>query len=356
MSVFAANTADKIVLSETLLDPGSDAKEVTVSLNGVDNHTYCGFNMDIIIPEWMDVVKSLNDDDEEVVCIKASGNILKSGHQLSSNVLYIEGKKTIRVSCLSLENAAFKATSGNLFSFKLKASMMAKPGEASLNIINTDFAVYNSATASNTYYHFTDATSKVVSVSTNATATVSVSADTKWSTCILPFSMDMPEGLKAYSCQARDEENSVLKLTEVSAMQAFTPYILYSEEGYSETITDQVDEASYPASDVVENGFLAGAVTSQKITSGYVLQNLSSGVKFYSCGGDEFIIPAGKCWVKGDGSKAKSFQMVDDVANAIKAAQLNTDEDRYFTISGTATDGGEKNRIYIRNGKKTIKK
>lgn len=357
ISSFADTTNDKIVLSKTTLDPGSDAVEVTVSLDGVDNHMYCGFNIDIVIPEWLDVEKTYDPEERtDVYCLMdySRTSIFARSHTMSSNVLYIDGKKTIRTACTSQSNASFYASSGVLFSFKLKASSMAKPGVVNISIVKTDFGKYDATTTTTTYYHFADSNSEDVSVSSHATTTLNISGDVKWSTCMLPFSMDVPEGVKAFSCVERDEQNCLLKLTEVSTMEAFVPYILFSENGYNETLTGSVEELSYPSSGVVESGYLSGAVVSQKITSGYVLQNLSSGVKFYSCGGDEFTIPAGKCWVNGAGSEAKAFVMPTDVVSTISNTRMEQVGAKCYTVSGALTDGNAKNRLYIKDGKKII--
>ena len=233
---------------------------------------------------------------------------------------------------------------------------MAKPGTADISIVKTDFGEYNEDTKTATYYHFPDSDIENISISANATTSLNISSDVKWNTCMLPFSMEVPEGVKAFSCLAIDEENCELQLTEVNSMEAYVPYIVYSENGYIEMLTGVIDAQQYPSSDVVESGYLSGAMTNKEITSGYVLQNLSSGVKFYSCGGEEVAIPAGMCWVNNAGSEASAYQLPSQIPTSIISASTKNDKAKYFTVSGAATDGSMKNRLYIRDGKKIIVK
>lgn len=52
--------------------------------------------------------------------------------------------------------------------------------------------------------------------------------DAKWGTFIAPFDAEIPQGVKAYSCNAADADNALL-LVEQDAFKANTPYILYAE-------------------------------------------------------------------------------------------------------------------------------
>jgi hypothetical protein len=103
----------------------------------------------------------------------------------------------------------------------LVVSTYAKPGALSLAL--SDQAL---TTADMTEYDPADVTDENVTIGTTAKASLSVSADNKWSTCILPFATALPDGLKAYTCSSKDDDEQVFYLTEATAIDAFTPYVL----------------------------------------------------------------------------------------------------------------------------------
>lgn len=188
----------------------------------------------------------------------------------------------------------------------------------------------------------------------DASLTLNVSSAAHWSTCILPFSADIPDGVKAYTCMKNDE--TYIYLTEAESFEAYTPYILYSENGYSGAINGTVSE-TIPAvaeTGVVKSGYLNGAIVPQTATEGYVLQKQDEDVKFYAIAdGDSFAIPAGKCWMtlpEGAKANALSFKLEDATGMTTAIIPVSTIT---FDLFGrqTANDKG----LLIRDGKKTIK-
>ena len=132
--------------------------------------------------------------------------------------------------------------------------------------------------------------------SAESTATLSVSGSSHYGTCVLPFAVPtLPDGVKAYSAKGLDDTGQLVVLSEVTQLAAYTPYILYAENGYTGTLSGTVDESKYV--ETAQAGYLYGAVTEQVQTEGYVLQNKGDGTKFYWLNGYEYIIPEGKCWV-----------------------------------------------------------
>ena len=139
----------------------------------------------------------------------------------------------------------------------LVVSTYAKPGALSLAL--SDQAL---TTADMTEYDPADVTDENVTISTTAKASLNISAANKWSTCILPFATALPEGVKAYSCSSKNDDEQVFYLSDAASIEAYTPYVLYSESGYAGTLTGEVDASQYPESGKVAAGYLTGAIKS----------------------------------------------------------------------------------------------
>ncbi|MDO5526775.1 MAG: leucine-rich repeat protein [Prevotella sp.] len=189
------------------------------------------------------------------------------------------------------------------------------------------------------------------------TIPLTISTANKWSTCILPFDATLPAEVKAYSCYEKNEATSTLVLTEVASMEAYKPYILYAEEGYDGTLSGTVDPNKYPAEGYVAEGLICGAVEPQQITSGYVLQNLSEGMKFYNCNGQTFTIPAGKCWLMPfvNGAKSYCIAFKDNTTGINTVPSGMTNDNAYYSITGQKVGKNYKGIVII-NNKKHIKK
>lgn len=90
--------------------------------------------------------------------------------------------------------------------------------------------------------------------------------------------------MQAYRYSSYDEASSEMHLSSVDALEAYTPYVLHAEGGYSGTVSGTVDPEQYPEAGYVEDGCLCGAIAEQTVTiddNACVLQNLSAGVQFY---------------------------------------------------------------------------
>jgi hypothetical protein len=92
---------------------------------------------------------------------------------------------------------------------------------------------------------------------------------------------------------------------------------LYANRGFSGILSGSISVAKYQQSvnnGKVRSGYLCGAVNPQTITTGFVLQSLDAGVKFYFTAGESFLIPSGKCWLEIAENQARflSFQVRDN--------------------------------------------
>ena len=187
-----------------------------------------------------------------------------------------------------------------------------------------------------------------------------MSSNNKWSTCILPFDYTPASGtFKAYECKSTDSSNSNLVLTSVDEMKAYTPYILYSENGFSGTVSGTVDASKYPSDGIVTNGYIVGAIEKQTVTgtSNYVLQNHSGTIQFYTCGTNNITVPAGKCYVSLS-SSAKGFGFsIEDSATGISElhseAALQNDSEAAYNLAGQRVAANAKG-IVVKNGKKIL--
>lgn len=340
-------TTDHISLDVAQLTPGGSAMNVSVKLDATSFYTAVG--MDIVLPAgytW-----GLNRKGNPSITLDTSedSELLDNTFTYGAN---IQSDGSLRVTVYSSSSEDFCDTEGLIFKFSLVATPYAKPGYADIQIKNCYFT-----TSAGIQYDTKDITiSDKVSASNNSTVPVSVSAEAKWGTCILPFSCALPSGVKAYTCNSKDENN--LLLTEDPQLAAYTPYILYSEEGYSGNFSGTVDANEYPAEGFVKSGYLSGAIVPQVVNNGYVLQNLSEGVKFYSCGDEDFNIPAGKCWVNIDGGSARErlgFKIENSLTGISNVAE-SSDANAIYNLSGLRVKDAAAPGIYVVNKKKVLKK
>lgn len=347
LSASAATTNDKVRLSsEGLLMPGGDAVGIAVMISGGE-HTYTGYNIDILLPDGLSF-----EYDEAADSYAIPNTSMYNGHELLANLVTLDGRTALRVSSLSFSNKSFQAAEGKLFSFKVKVPLFTKPGALSIDIKNTDFATYKDKVV--TPYHFADAISTDVTVSGNASTVLSVSATTQWGTMMIPFSATLPEGLTAYTCDSNDAENLIL--SPVTEIAAFTPYIIYSAQGFSGSLSGTVRSQDYPESDIISSGYLRAAIAPQTLTEGYVMQKQNDEVQFYKVNSAKPVtVAAGKCWAEIPSSLASkaAFGIVIDHGTGITTAPSatgNAPTTRYTTDGKMAAT--QQDRIVIRQGRK----
>lgn len=189
-------------------------------------------------------------------------------------------------------------------------------------------------------------------------ANVNISEENMWSTCVLAFDAELPEGVRAFISTGMDE-NSVL-MEEVTTLEAYKPYVLYAQNGYEGTLTGVVDLTAYQ--ETVTDGVLSGAIVKQEASSGYILQNQGQGSKFYNMNGQTFTIPAGKCWLSAFDAGASSVTMrftggVTGIEGVYveSPTDVMTDETIY-DLEGRRVENPLPGRVYIKGGKKVMLK
>ena len=204
----------------------------------------------------------------------------------------------------------------------LQIQIQATSTDGLYNILNTVTETYISAnsaddtgfyTANSQYKNF-----KIIPAIKN-TATIDIT-DAKWATFIAPFDATLPEGVKAYTCDAK--EGTTLTLTEATELKANTPYILYSEN----IVNQSVEGYALANKESYNGGYLTGVYTEATVEKGnYVLQNQDeNGVAFYLVDSDKFKSGANKAYMTIPASAgAKSFTL-DTTATALNKLLGNT--------------------------------
>lgn len=343
---------DYVYATELQFDSEYDLYYFDVKLNG--SKLYTSYGMDIQLPAGMEVVNDEYGIFVEIIktIYPTYGRNKEYTHTVNPAFPYPDNHSHLRVGCMSSQNQSLMETSGDLFRVYVTINYTSKSWP--LGVIKIYDAELN-LREKGVIIPFTPPVKETVVASHTGDTTlpVNISSAAKWSTCILPFSTALPDGVKAYTCSSNDEIN--IHLSEAESIEAFKPYVLYSENGYSGTMSGTVNADNIPKSGVVSDGYLCGAIVPQTAKEGYVLQKQDAGVKFYSIAeGDSFTIPAGKCWLSlqnGAQAKALDFMIDDDVTgiNSVFVPASNIIFDVYGRQVNNAANG-----LFIKNGKKII--
>lgn len=347
---WAVETTDRISFQVVALTPGETETQY-ISLVIVGSRKYSAYNLDIKIPEGVELAFDEGEEDvyfdSDCIIPYSKGN---PKHQIDAT--YTAEDRNLRISCVSMSNAEFKANSGVVCYIGLTVPAFTKPGA-----LEIEMSGLNLTTADGTKYEPAAGTNTNVSIGTSAKADLSVSSANKWSTVILPFATELPAGLKAYTCNSKSDEEKVFYLTEATQIDAYTPYILYSESGYAGTLEGEVDASQYPESGKVEAGYLTGAIEKQTTNEGYILQNKGEGVKFYLANPElSYTIPAGKCWATPTDAEQDSydFSFAPTAVNSVAETVESKNENKY-DINGVMIDSPRKGQLYIQSRKKLLR-
>lgn len=350
-------TTDYLYATGLQFDEEFELYYFDINLEG--NNFYAAYGMDIQLPAGMKVV-----DDGETIYVLMNDPMYpqnkltkKYTHSVTPSFPYPEDHSHLRVGCMSNPTKDLVATSGTLFRVYVTID-----SDAAIWPIGT-IKIFQAELVTKDAIGFnpTDRETVVPVHTGEITLPLNVSTAAQWSTCILPFSAEIPEGLKAYTCSNHDAE--YIYLDETTALEAYMPYILYAENGYSGTISGTVSATNYPSAGIVTEGYLNGAIVPQTATEGYVLQKQEEGVKFYLIDeGDSFTIPAGKCWMNIPTGQVhalgfKTGGESDGINNIkISASSLNFDlHGRTYTEPLSQMRRANRSHgFFIKNGKKTL--
>lgn len=227
------------------------------------------------------------------------------------------------------------------------------------NIVNTVFDGadnYIDCQDNGPLYTDTNIDKKDFSLAEASQANVSVNLTAgKYGTRIFPFTPTLPDGVKAYSCEA--SSGSTLTLVEVVEPAANTPYILYSEGGYSgEALTGW----GTATTDSYTTGWLTGVYTSTAVpTNSYVLQTLNEKQAFYLVSSEDPIsAPAYRAYLTVPDAGVKAFYFDFNDATAISETLAPTGragEGPIYNLAGQKMSKLQKG-VNIVNGKKVLVK
>lgn len=366
-------TDDYVTLGDLTVEPGSNEEyQLTVNLNGTQ--IYTAFEMDIELPSGLEpvMVKDSKGVMRPKVWLWMGENTVFSliegpGYNIPSHTLVASygavGKNILRMSCYSGTVENFTATSGTLVTIYCKASPYLKPGKNDVRITECHFTANEKVTVDGKettriqQYNCKDRTEKITAKA-HSTATINVSAKNQWGSCVVPFDIPvLPSGLEAYT--VTDRQSGVAYLKPQTSILAYTPVLLYAENGFSGTFSGDVDETKYK--EVAQQDIIYGAIVPQTKDNGFVLQNLGEGVKLYAMSGQTFEIPAGKCWVMPTFSNgAKYMEMViDDGTTGIGSAECSNGavqhEPVFYSLDGKRVENPLPGNIYIVDGQKVLK-
>ena len=366
-------TDDYVTLGDLTVEPGKDeVYQLTVNLHGTQ--IYTAFEMDIKLPSGLEpvMVKDSKGDMRPKVWLWMGENTVFSliegpGYNIPSHTLIASygavGKNILRMSCYSGTVENFTATSGTLVTIFCKASPYLKPGKNDVCITECHFTANEKVTVDGKetthiqQYNCKDRTETITALA-HSTATINVSAKNQWGSCVVPFDIpELPSGLEAYT--VTDRESGIAYLKQQTSILAYTPVLLYAENGFSGTFSGDVDETKYK--EVAQQDIIYGAIVPQTKDDGFVLQNLGDGVKLYAMSGHTFEIPAGKCWVKPTiYNGAKYMEMViDDGTTGIGSAECSNGaaqhEPVFYSLDGKRVENPLPGNIYIVDGQKVLK-
>ncbi len=365
---YPKETDDYITINDVTVVPGSDAT-YKARLNLVGTQIYTAFEMDLELPSGLE--PEMDKNGKPKVSLWMGTNTIypytedeDSGNKVFSHTLAKSygaiGPNIIRMSCISLNGEELTAKEGTLVTITLKTTTYLKPGDVQIKVTNLHFMTneeiwVNDKQNNGQQYNCKDQT-LTVHAKGESRATVAVSAKNKYSTCVLPFDVNvLPNGLHAYTVTERSADARYAYLKEAKSIKAFTPYILYAENGFTGDFSGTVDESLYQE-EVVE-GILHGTLVPRSVDDGFILQNQGEGVKLYAMQGKEFLIPAGKCWVLpkiNNGQEVKSLDMRMDDATGVGPVAQEVEPRVLYSLDGKRVRHPQRGHIYIMSGKKVI--
>ncbi len=173
-----------------------------------------------------------------------------------------------------------------------------------------------------------------IAEASQANVTVQIASTTKYATLILPFAKDIPDGVKAYSCDGVDA--GYLTLTKVNALEVNKPYILFAEGGLASTEFNGwgvAGETSYT------EGLLTGVYADTKAPAGsFVLQKHGEDVGLYKVAtgeGKQPTVGANHAYLRYTGSEARLFFFNEGETTGIDAINaLTSGEAEIYNASG----------------------
>ena len=229
-----------------------------------------------------------------------------------------------------------------------------------LKIYNTESGAY--LDCQNDGSIFTDASNSNeefnLELASESEVTLSIPA-TSWTTLILPFNAELPENIKAYSCEETAGDTLILEEVEDSIIKANTPYLIYGEENeYTFFGYGLAEKDSY------QNGLFTGTYVDYQTTTNshtYVLLENNATVAFHLVDEEvQPIVEAYHCYITSedeDNNHILIFSIEND-DTSVDHPTLNMDNAKLaiYDLMGRKVSTMKKGGIYIVNGVKILVK
>ena len=287
---------------------------------------------------------------------QVSGNTYNISITLPEGEVYLT-YGSLNGSAAAWRNQQIQATtnSANKGEFKIYAGNTAN----TFKIFNTVDNNYIDCQDGGNIYTDTGITKELFAVAEASEASVSVNLTAgKYGTRIFPFTPTLPSEVKAYSCAAVD--GSTLTLVEEDSPAANTPYIIYSEDGYTgDALTGwgTATAASYKP----DGSLLTGIYNTPTISAGennYVLQTKDNGEQAFCIVEEDFTNTAAYrayLTVPAAGVKAFYFGFDEDAINSLSPNPSPVSEGSIYNLAGQRMSKMQKG-VNIVNGKKVLVK
>ncbi|MCR4835099.1 MAG: calycin-like domain-containing protein [Bacteroidaceae bacterium] len=175
----------------------------------------------------------------------------------------------------------------------------------------------------------------------------------EYGTICIPTAAALPTGVEAYTCDGII--GTVLNLVKVTALEAYTPYILKktgSDASYNILTTVKTTNETYTSTSGLLNGVLAPVTAPE---GSYVLQNLEK-IGFYKVA-SELTVPANRCYltVPAGGGIKEAYYFNEDDATGIKTLSNSPLKgENIYNLAGQRMSKMQKG-VNIINGKKILK-
>ncbi len=337
------------------MHPGGETATITVGIEG--KTLYSAYEMDVQLPAGVSIVYNANGN-PDVAMVKGKNGIYPYTEDADGEKTYSHlfgcsynavGANVLRVSCLSTASENFTATTGALFRFTVKAGSYTKPSDLNITVSN---------------YHLISRTAEQsepkqspvgsVTVTDQCSVPVAISAINQYGTAVFPFSVpSVPAGLAVYSVSG--VESDAIMLEREESIEAFTPYMLYAENGFAGILSGKVDTQHWVSTS--QNGYLIGLLETTSVSEGFIMQNKGDGASFYMVTPYTYTLAAGRCYLKLDTGVSYSrlrFVMGNDMTTGIHNASSSQGDGKLYSIEGIEVSRPQSGHLYIQNGKKII--
>lgn len=196
-----------------------------------------------------------------------------------------------------------------------------------------------------------DASRWYIVPATELTVALNSAEGSTWASLYLPFGVNLPEGLKAYTGTRNDEAQTVT-LTAIDAVPAETGVIL---EGSDETYTLTIDDVT---ADVTDNAFSGTNVqlTDIEKNSYYTLGYGSNGLGLYHP--NKTTLRANVAFMQAGAQGVQGYRlMLDGTTTGIEGAPTAgaATDGTWYDLGGRRVTAPTKG-VYIQNGRKVVVK